>query len=71
MMELNQTVTDDPLSLQFPGLPVALAEHSPNSSVPIVLAKPEEMKMPSMTSSQAKVLGHKTRFSRTFVATQN
>lgn len=59
MMELNQTVTDDPLSLQFPGLPVALTEHSPNSSVPIVLAKPEEMKMPSMTSSQAKVLGHK------------
>lgn len=59
MMELNQTVTDDPLSLQFPGLPISLAEHSPGASVPMVLAKPEEMKMPSMNSSQTKVLGHK------------
>lgn len=59
MLELNQTVTDDPLNLQFPGLPISRGEHSSNVSVPMVLARPEEMKMHAANSSQTKILGHK------------
>lgn len=59
LMELNQTITDDPLNLQFPKLPVTTDDNSPKSSVPMILAKPEEMKMPVTNTSQTRVLGHK------------